>query len=63
MRASLLQRFSEVPVFCRLFVIGIPDGRFTAVRAATIIRITLKEEVTAGTDPDIVVLHFHRVPF
>lgn len=57
------KEFSEIPVLFLFFFIGFPDGWFSAVRAAAIVGISFKEEVTAGTDPDIVVLHFHRVPF
>ena len=57
------KKLSEIPVLSCLFFISLPDRWFSAVRAAAVIRITLKEEVTAGTDPDIVVLHLHTVPF
>ena len=57
------KKLSEIPVLFRFFLIGLTDGWLSAVRAAAIVGISFKEEVTAGTDPDIVVLHFHRAPF
>ena len=56
----LKYQYSAVSLSSASRMVGLPQS---GQQPSAVVGISFKEEVTAGTDPDIVVLHFHRVPF